>query len=244
MLKLSDIFDQLAYGELSATGILSDGAITGEEINKVIAHINLGLTELHKRFVLKRKTLTLQTRPGQTRYVLLSRYAQSTGAVNPIILDSAEPFQDDIIEVLRLTNSNGVELPFDGRNPSTDLMDWREVPLVVQPAYNIIRFVEDPVAATYEVSYQANHPRIAKVSDFLNFDASTVDVELPMTHLEALLCYIASRVITPIANNLGNPGEAMNYSARFEQLCKELEVQGLDVQSMAGEDRFTRKGFV
>ncbi|WP_038345661.1 hypothetical protein [Acinetobacter sp. A47] len=238
-MKLSDIFDQLAYGELSALAIAAGDEIDTRQANKIIAHVNLGLTELHKRFLLKRKTLVLQTLADQSRYVLTRKYGASAGGENPYIMDEEDPFQDDIIEVLRVTTPEGIEVNLGrNRNPVSGTQ-------IIQPAYNILRFdTPVPAGSRFIVEYQANHVKIPKVVDFESFDASKVDIDLPMTHLEALLYFIASRVITPIANNLGNPQEGVSYSALFEKECQELAVQGLDVDLAVSNDRFYQHGFV
>ncbi|MFX9003598.1 hypothetical protein ABTN42_18910, partial [Acinetobacter baumannii] len=109
-MKLSDIFDQLAYGELSQLALVADGEIIPKDVNRIIAQVNMGLAELHKRFMLKRKTLTLQALDDVIRYPLLSKYAESKGAELPYILDKDEPFSDDIIEILSVHDENGREL--------------------------------------------------------------------------------------------------------------------------------------
>ncbi|HDU7846651.1 hypothetical protein [Acinetobacter baumannii] len=241
-MKLSDVFDQLAYGELSSLSLAVDGEVEPREVNKIITHVNLGLTELHKRFVLKRKTLTLQTLADKSRYVLLAKYGESAGGSDPYILDADDPFKDDIIEVLRLNDEKGNEVLLGKTHLNGNRRNTIEV---VQPAYNILRFVSDVEAGTkFTVEYQANHATIPKVVDFESFDASKVDIDLPMTYLEALLFFIASRVITPISNNLGSPQEGTSYSALFEKECQDLAVQGLDVDQAAINDRFSYNGFV
>ncbi|ENO7683826.1 hypothetical protein ACB506_003014 [Acinetobacter baumannii] len=241
-MKLSDIFDQLAYGELSQLALVIDGQIVPEDVNRIISQVNMGLTELHKRFMLKRKTLTLQTLDYVIRYPLLSKYAESKGAELPYILDKADPFLDDIIEILSVHDENGRELALNTHQAmKTDF----SVPEVFTPAYNILRFADDPAIGKYTVTYKAGHPKLAKITDVESFDPSKVDIELPMTHLEALLFYIASRVITPMngAAN-GSPQEGMNYAQRFEQACMLLLQQGLDVEESRESSRFVRNGFV
>ena len=55
-MTLSDVFDQLAYGEFSKIFLGESGAIPQSNWNRIITHINLGLTELYKRFDLKHLT--------------------------------------------------------------------------------------------------------------------------------------------------------------------------------------------
>ena len=55
MMLLSDLFEQLTYGELSQleySGVDDEG-FTVNDYKRVIPHINLGLAELHKRFLIR-----------------------------------------------------------------------------------------------------------------------------------------------------------------------------------------------
>lgn len=238
-MKLSDIFDQLAYGELSQLALVANDEIIPEEYNRIISQVNMGLAELHKRFMLKRKVVELQTLDDVSRYPLLSKHAQSKGAELPFILDAADPFLDDIIEIIDVFDEKGKALPLNV------LVEGENAPAVFTPAYNILRFSDTTPVGKYKVVYKAGHVPIAKVEDPETFDASKVDIELPMTHLEALLFYIASRVIMPINGAMnGAPQEGINYSQRFEQACQQLLYQGLDVEERRESHRFTRNGFV
>lgn len=238
-MKLSDVFDQLAYGELSQLALIANDEIIPEEYNKIISQVNMGLAELHKRFMLKRKTLTLQTLEDVYRYPLLKRYAQSQGAELPFILDSDEPFDEDIIEILGVSNEKGWAIPLNVYDADEHL------PVVFTPAYNILRFNDVTPIGKYTVTYKAGHVPLAKVVDPETFDASKVDIELPMTHLEALLFYVASRVIQPINGAMnGAPQEGVSYAQRFEQACQQLLYQGLDVEATHESHRFKRNGFV
>lgn len=249
-MKLSDIFDQLAYGELSQQNIVANEEVTPESMNRVIAHINMGLTELHKRFMLKRKTLTLKTLDDVTRYPLVAKHSETGGSTLPYILDANDPFQEDIIEILLVKDSAGQELILNTTKAHAAHMQYQPGDLAYQkhvftPAYNILRFEDGIPVDTYTVEYKANHPVIPKITDLLTFDASKVEVELPMSHLEALLFYIASRVITPMSGAInGAPQEGLSYAQRFEQACGELMLQGLDVEEHRESTRFSSKGFV
>lgn len=238
-MKLSDVFDQLAYGELSQLALVANNEVIPEDYNRVIAQVNMGLAELHKRFMLKRKTLTLQTLDDVYRYPLLAKHSQSQGAELPFIIDIDEPFKEDIIEILGVTDEKGWAIPLNVYDADDHL------PIAYTPAYNILRFNDVTPLGKYTVSYKAGHVPLAKVEDPESFDASKVDIELPMTHLEALLFYVASRVIQPMNGAMnGAPQEGMNYAQRFEQACQQLLYQGLDVEATHESHRFRRNGFV
>lgn len=237
-MKLSDIFDQLAYGELSQLSLVNDQEIIPDDYNRVISQVNMGLTELHKRFMLKRKTLTLRALEDVLRYPLRKSNSVSGGSQQAFIIDADDPFQEDIIEVLSVHGPKGEELPLNVQREVEQLS-------VFTPGLDIVRFNVDPPLGDYTVTYKASHPVIPKVVDPLTFDASHIDIELPMAYLEALLFYIASRVTTPIVGGMnGNPSEGMTYAQRFEQACQTLLYQGLDVEVNRESTRFSQNGFV
>lgn len=224
---LSDIFDTLAYGELSALALASGGEIAREDMPKLVNHINRGVLELHKRFSLKRDTFTFTTEVGVLRYQL-DKLCPNIIEVLRVFGHSEHPPKDE--EIVKVSH-------FKYMNPEIPLCY-----LMVSPT--IIRFNKTAnVLTDFTVEYKATPARI-KVDDFDTFDPTKVEVDLPMTHLEALSLFIASRVIAPIANNLGSPQENMNYQAMYEQACQALTVQGLDVEEVAyDQDRFYRNGF-
>ena len=69
---LSEIFEQLTYGELSQINLggKDDGGIASSDYPAVVAHINMALTELFKRFPLRLKEIQLQTYSTLTTYQL------------------------------------------------------------------------------------------------------------------------------------------------------------------------------
>ena len=73
-MKLSDIFSQLAYGELSQVSLVDQGTglISTTKYAPVVAHVNMGLTALYTRFHLKESRLILPLRAGQVSYPLHS----------------------------------------------------------------------------------------------------------------------------------------------------------------------------
>ena len=96
---LSEIFDQLTYGELSQTilGGKAGGVIAQESYPAVISHINLGLTELYKRF------------PIKVREIEIQQYASI-------------PFKDDVLKVTDIYDKDGLALSFNDVNDITSII--------------------------------------------------------------------------------------------------------------------------
>lgn len=257
-MKLSDIFDSLTYGELSqiALGGATENGINEHNYTRILTHINLGLTELHKRFLLKQREVTLQLSPDRLMYVLDKTYAKANResySKTKYILDSSDsPFQDDVLKIERVFDSFGNELGLNSeagrlcvREGTSTLgvpaYPRNEVPRVFTPSYNTLRVPATVKGDSLTVVYRANHPQI--VNEVGYFELDTVTVDLPMSHLEPLLYYVASRVLNPVGMSQ-EFHEGNNYAAKFEQSCTQLMLQDMEVDS--GEDTYplTRNGWV
>jgi hypothetical protein len=248
-MKLKEIFDQLTHGELSQLSIGGSdaGAIDPANYGKVLSHVNMGLTALYKRFPLKESRLTIELQTGMTTYPINSNFAvnsrRSRESVRFIKDLAVEPFKDDIHKIERVYTSTGYEM---GLNDETDPFS------VFTPTATVLRVPELVVAGsvdlpdelkteTLEVVYRANHPII--VQGIGLFEPDRIDVELPYSHLEALLFYVASRVHTPTGmtneTNMGN-----TYYQKYEASCQQLEVSNLRVDQGSQNSRLYRNGWV
>ncbi|WP_225784523.1 hypothetical protein [Xenophilus sp. Marseille-Q4582] len=247
-MNLQDIFDQLSVGEFSQLSIggQEQGVVNESNWARILPHVNLGLTALFTRFNLRQGRLRLSLIPPRTTYPLVSDFALSnlrSPQADRFILDSAEdPFLDDLIKVEKVTVVGGETLSLnDAANPLSVLTPKMSVLAV--PA----RLVEQDVTlppelrgSTLEVVYRARHPRLEIPLGY--FNPAREEVDLPESHLAALLYFIASRVHNPIGMveefHAGN-----SYAAKYEQECARLELQGVQIDAGQGNDRFERQGF-
>lgn len=224
-MKLSEIFTQLSYGELSQISLGSSemGGIDEGNYPRLLAHINLGLLALYKRFPLKEGRTVLTLQPGVLTY--------SLGTEN-------------VLKVERIYTEQGWELglndeadPYACFTPSAHLL---RVPAEV--AARRMDLPDHLKTSTLEVVYRAGHPLLAL--DSLGYlDPEQVEVELPYSHLEPMLYYVASRVNNPMG--MSNEFHAGNsYYAKYEAACQQLELQNLRVDQGAQNTRLDRNGWV
>jgi hypothetical protein len=68
------------------------------------------------------------------------------------------------------------------------------------------------------------------------------EVNLPVTHLEPLLYFVASRIMNPVGAS-GEFHEGNNYAAKYEQACQQLEMHGFSLNTQASRDQFERNGW-
>lgn len=255
-MKLSEIFDHLTFGELaqvSLGGIDSTG-IQAANYERMVAHVNMGLTALYKRFLLREGQLTLARQAGVSTYVLNSKYAVSAkGTKNTrYITDTADnPFEDDILKIERVLTADGMELGLNGEAGRVAMFQpgalgvsphrRYQVPSVYTRSYNTLYIPGNVPGDTFTVVYRASHPALEYSTGY--FDPSRIEVDLPPSHLEALLYYIASRIMNPIGMT-EQFHEGNNYASKYEQECQRLELADLQIDT--GEDTYPleRNGWV
>ena len=238
-MTLDDIFDQLTYGELSHL-FITPGAVpaTGLPADKrkgIFLSVQLGLTELYKRFKLREGSLTIGLAADKYSYLLTTRYAESnlksTGVVKHI-LDADSPFLDDLLQIEKVYSEDGTELPLNMLDDEDSIMT---------PSFNSIVIPDDLEGDTLRIQYRANHPVLQ--AHVAIAAPSIVTIDLPPTHLKALLLWVASRVHTkPISMDMFHDGN--NYYGKFEAACAELVNSGFHVENSGVNDRLRSKGWV
>ena len=223
-MKLLEVFNQLTYGELSqiSLGGAEQGEINITNYDKVVAHINLGLTTLYTRFSLKEKQVSIPLQVDANTYFL---------------------DMDDILKLAKVCTDTGYEL---GLNKADDPYSCRTPTLKTLHVPQVIlnKDLSLPYALLTDsltITYRANHPIIDVNSG--TFDPETYEVELPYSHLEPLLLYVASRVNNPIG--MTNEFHAGNsYAAKYEAACRRLEDTGVQTDAESSNERIVRNGWV
>lgn len=226
-MTLQDIFDQLTSGELSqlSTGGAEHGAISEANYGKIIPHINLGLTALYKRFPLKQDQVHIALVPGTLTYSTLT-IAPSLLKVEQVLTDDGyELALNDAADTFSVTTpvASSLLVPADIVAQGADLPDKYKT-------------------AGFTVVYRANHPKVVQRLGF--FDPKRERLQLPETHLEPLLYYVASRVHTPMGTGQFEGQIGNNYYAKYEASCQSLELSNLNVDQGSQSTRLRDKGWV
>lgn len=240
-MNLADIFEQLAYGELSQS-FSSEKELGGHGLRvdarrKVLAHVKMGLTELHKRFLLRERSLTLEMVKGKVGYILDREFAtsntESTAPNKYLIDDPDEPFANEaLFKIERVTDAAGEELTLNEvGNPDA----------LRTPTYNKLVVPDDLKMQSLTVTYRAGHPPI----DGTNVEDApeTIEIALPGTHLEALLYYVAMRHTNPLGT-AGEFHEGNNYAGKFEASVARLKQLNYETDKGGTNTRFHDNGFV
>ena len=228
---LQDILDQLTYGELREIALGTgepdeDGGMPAESINRLFPLISLGLTELHKRFLLREADLTVALQDGKVTYVIASKFAQSNTASTEsvkYINDTDAPFENNLMKIERIIgtyNEKAYEIPLNVvDNPES-------IRLTSQTSFIL---PDDPELAPWlnettelRIVYRADHPELNRIRAVAS--PTRTEIHLPVAYLEPLLYYVASRVF----NSTGMTAEfhdGNNYASKFEAACQLLRME-------------------
>jgi hypothetical protein len=211
---LSEFKEYLAYGELSQLNI-GDLLSNEEHLPKLISGINLGLVELYKRFPIKLSEVNIQLANYITEYLIHSSKAESNmpeGADPTLyyVKDSIfYPFKDDIVSIEAVFNEYGEEIP---------LNDEHKKYSVFTTGYNVLNHPYPESENVLLIQYKAAPTKLALDSD------DTVNIDISPQFTEALINYVAYRSFAAI--NM-NSAEAVNYYAKFEASCAQINNLGL-----------------
>ena len=246
-MKLSEIFSQLSYGEFSQLSIGSGsmGEISEANQARVVAHINLGLSSLYTRFLLKQRSVKLALQVDRLVYPLTRAYAasndESSEPVKYLWDSSLDPFLGDVLKIEEVKTAYGIEMPLNSRGKLT----------LTTPTLNSLAFPQAIVEQSPElpeelkttwvnVFYRASHPII---DPFVGtFDPEVYEVELPYSHLTALLYFVASRVHNPIGM-INEFHSGNSYAAKYEAECQRLELTNIRIDEIDQESKLVRNGW-
>ena len=239
-MKLSEVFTQLAYGELSQMGVVNEtgDGILPAKYGQMVAHVNLGLTALYKRFLLKEGRVTIELVQGRATYPLDTN--EDTVFVEN---DDSPEFLDDVFKIERVYTAGGTEFALNDESDAyscfTPSLSVLRVPYDV--VNKVVDLPEELRTDTLSVVYRSNHPKI--VYKATGFNPERIDILLPMSHLEPLLLFVASRMNNPVG--MTNEFHAGNsYAAKFEKACELLEVQNIRVDQGRQSSRLVANGWV
>lgn len=234
-MNVNELFRRLSFGELSNLSIGSEGAgsINEDGRAKIISYANEGLLRLYSRYVLKESNLLLQLSDFITNYHLTARYAQSNA--NPLqgdtlyIVDNLlEPFPDDVIKVLEVTNAIGQRLPLNDIDNALSL--FTPQPTMLQMTY-------PQEGQVLSVVYQAQHDQLA----YDDFDAR---IHLPRVLEGALTAFVAHKVFLHM-NGQDNSAKSAEHLAIFEGICQDVVDKDLvNSSSSSSGAKFHDRGFV
>mgnify|MGYP000020553452 CR=1 FL=1 len=233
---LSEIFDQLTYGELAQVSIGGNGigVIDPEDYRAIVSHINIGLTDLHTRLPLKQDSVIIQQYDYIQTYYLQYKFAQSNNASTEsvkYIMDSAlKPFRDNVLKVEQVFSEIGEEYVLNDGNQAFS---------VYTPQHDAVVIPFTDQNNILSVIFRANHERIV-IGD--GFNPGTTAISIPQYLVEPLITYVAARILTGMGSNYVN--EAALLMSKYQLLVRQAETYGLVNSDTLSNEKLENNGWV
>lgn len=235
-MTLQDIYNLMAYGELRDLFLLGTDIDTGgegvdvEQLKRLWPNINLGLTVLHTRFMLKEGSLAVTLAAGKSTYVLAPKKDVPTDWSNDLL---------EIECVYGTFKNEKYDIPLNEINNPLSIRTSSVNTLVMPDPVTYESWLDETTVLT--VKYRANHPDTKPY--LANSSPGVVPIYLPSTHLEALLLFVASRIMNPLGMTPGAMHEGNNYAQKFELAVSQLKDGGFDIEAGQDNNRLAIQGW-
>lgn len=180
----------------------------------VLGYINMGILEIHKRFVLWQEEAKITMIEGVTKYKL-------DGQDPNVGIDLTN---HDILMIEELYGPDGFPVALNDEDDPDGV--WTPQPHVIEILVPII-------TGDTSVIYRAS-PK------FLEHE--TQDIPLPPQFLEALFNYVGYRGHGSVKGDIKS--ENNTHYMRFEQSCDRIKLEGLVAADDMNSKKFEERGFV
>lgn len=230
---LSEIFEQLTYGEFSeiAIGGKELGSIKVEDYPEMVVHMNLTLSVLHRRFQLRTGLVIIEQLTDTDTYdIKMINTVSNAGTVQYIKDTALKPFLNNVIKIERVLDSEGCEFY---------LNDDSETNSLFTPTQTSIQVAIPKDGVTMAVEYRANHPKIVAAG----IDPGTTEIDVPYAYMEAITAYLAYRVWSSLPR-LDGMNVGQEFLAKYELAAKILENQGINQDEKESTNHAGDSGWV
>jgi hypothetical protein len=185
MIKFSEVLESLVYGELSqhnAGGVNDDG--TYKNLKRLGVLTNLGVCDIYKKLQVKIHSLVLPTQKNTLIYDLRDIPSEC------YLMDSKDKVSG-IMQIVGVSDKNG-SIPMYAQVGNTKAFG-NELSVSI-PNMNTLQLSRD-TCNYFLIHYKPNPSKIDTVLLQDNKPFNDVIIDLPDAYLQALLLYVASKVI-------------------------------------------------
>lgn len=235
---LRDVMYYLETGELQNLSIVdtATGRIKPELYGRIVTSLNLGLDDLHTRFLLKKGSLSVALREDQVMYPLTNRFL-----INPAKPKDEQFITGDrsicsFVKILEVRDDHNRILPLNNGDPRRG---------ITTPSFNTLAVSTDLFkewdTKNLTVEYQKKARHIGNYDQDFDPDIEVVDIEHQYMH--ALCLFVASRLHNPSGFGTGGVHEGNNYHALYLEECSRLQNTGQFIAETFYGSHKQRKGF-
>lgn len=236
-MTLEEFFEVLSLYDLSQhryAKVDSSGSIV--EPHLIIPVINLGLKDLHRRFLIKKGVVHVCLDPCVRTYCI-------DDCDRSYLVYDCKPLR--LLEILEVLSCDGVPTRLNATH--------RRVPTpcsnscmidIFMPEYDKLEFSVNE--GYFRIHYRKDAEQLPNPKYVAKYDPRRIVVDIPETYLDALAYYVCSRlfaVTTPISDPGAALSPALQYKARYEEECQRLMSLGFEVEGTGNyQQRFNDTG--
>lgn len=240
-MKLSDVLTTLQSGELNNLSLFDEaGVLKPEHQSKLRTSINLGLTDLHQRFLLKIGKIKINLIPGQVTYPIKPQYQEGNPAPPGTVqfIDAVgTKVKNNLIKINSVSDNCGRELNLNGNDDRWSVYTHTFDVLGVPEAHWF-----DHGVRSLNVTYRMNGNLLKDCGDW-DMDFDCLDVDLDYSHMYALCLFVASRLHNPQGFGPETVHEGNNYWGKYIAECDRLTRDGMSIDDVSQNHYYRRKGF-
>lgn len=233
-MNIKDLYRNLSHGVLKNLAMSGEGSgdIREKDRGSVILAANEALLRIYSRFLLREKDVLIRQMDGITNYHLLKRFAcyteDSTETKRYIMDMGLEPFEEDVIKILTVYNSDGYQMPLNDNEAPWSLFT---------PQANVLQVPNPMPGMALSVLYQARHVE-------LEADELEQPIELPDVLHGAFYAHIGFQIY----DSLGTPeaqGRAMGLFQQYTMITDDAIANDTVQTSIStSNSRFEKRGWV
>lgn len=233
-MNIKDLYRNLSYGVLKNLSMSGEGNgdIREKDRGSVILAANEALLRIYSRFMLREKDVLIQQMVGVTNYHLLKRFAtftEDSPETKRYILDMGlEPFEEDVIKILAVYNSDGYTMPLNDNDAAWSLFT---------PQANVLQVPNPEPDKALSVIYQARHPVLV-----------ANELEQPIELPDVLHGAFYSHIGFQIYEAMGTPeamGRSMSLFQNYSMICDDAAANDTVQTSIStSNSRFEKRGWV
>lgn len=210
-MNISTAIDLLKESELKQLKVKDDK-------KAIIGFLNMGILEIHKRFVLWQAEALLT--------MVADTYEYTLDGTDPNVAMSLA--DHDFLQVDEVYDDDGESLSI---NDESDPMG------VATPRWNVIEI--PPIGLTVNAELSLIYRASPK---FLVHEKQ--EIPLPPQFFEALFHYVGYRGHGSVKSNERNDGANNTHYKRFENSCARVKLEGLYTEDSLNSSKFEDRGFV
>lgn len=234
---LRDLIYSLETGELRNLSIVDTGTgvIKPSEYGRIVTSANLGVTDLHTRFLIKKASLSVALREEQVVYPLQQRFVLTSPAKPEQFITTSYDMKD-MLKVLEVRDDHNQILTLNNGDPRRG---------ITTPSFNTLCVSSDLYkewnTKHLTVEFQCNGKLIPTCDT--DYDPDCLVVDIDARYLNALSLFIASRLHNVSGFGTGGVHEGNNYHTLFLEECARLSNTGQNIAESFYGSHKQRKGF-